>query len=620
MGEPSKLEHHIATLCRQIIDRRGWNQFRDIQVEVQPQLASLGAHIKPEDWQINVLVGQDFYEAVEAVRKDEDLSLTPDQIIASLMEMLVVHERGHFWHCPKNRDLFEQIVQGHFEAIQGREYREERIQQLCFMLHNLFSDTILNTVNAHTDVEKDAYRQGLDLFFLQGWNYMRRELKQRGDKSIKLHIAANQLLGQTDPAMGQRMRRYMPKLFLSFERYKHKLLNIFTGDEALTDAVLRRDVSPAAAGELVERLRDTSLWKPMAYAYANLMYPFMQRDMDAMQQCTENSFTREEKQRGSGGKEQKQSSTSKKEKKEEREGGKKNLIQELIERLMTPHTPYSSPLLVHFQRLDALYKQRAGKISLFAQEPEEEAPHLEHPTSVEEMPITEFRPKETDWSSTRIYTRADGTRKVELYRRINPLILPFAVQETPGGIPDISFIFDSSSSMDFEPFEKEGSGQYHYAVLAFYSILRFLEEEGIAPLLNYHTINFSNSTVSSGWCSYGELERAKKALFDYQGSATMLDPQELAKMRRTRRDNVVCFMLTDSQFNLASNAKAILREIDAMLSTGGIGVYLFQIGSPTPFSKALEQRGVPVHPIESTEDFLHMGIRFTRDLYGEVAR
>ena len=81
----------------------------------------------------------------------------------------------------------------------------------------------------------------------------------------------------------------------------------------------------------------------------------------------------------------------------------------------------------------------------------------------------------------------------------------------------------------------------HYAVLAFYSILKDLEQKGIAPLLNYHLINFSQDSISSGWCSYSEITKVKQTIFDYQGLGTKLDPMTLSNLRLERKDNFILF-------------------------------------------------------------------------------
>jgi hypothetical protein len=214
----------------------------------------------------------------------------------------------------------------------------------------------------------------------------------------------------------------------------------------------------------------------------------------------------------------------------------------------------------------------------------------------------------------------NGSKKITLYRRDVPLQIDSNVSENPSGIFDLSFIFDSSGSMGFEPFEMPPRGQYHFAALAFYCILKDLQERGIAPLIKYNLINYSNFTRASGWKPYSEIENVKRALFDYQAGGTILNPKELEKLRTTRQDNFISFMLTDSGFNLQENTDQVVREVEEMRKIGNIGFYLFQMGSPSDFSKRVEDIGFPVQYISSAEDFMNTTIRFTSDLYGRLAQ
>src|SRR3989344_9625783 len=273
------------------------------------------------------------------------------------------------------------------------------------------------------------------------------------------------------------------------------------------------------------------------------------------------------------------------------------------------HTPYSSPYLFQYHRLDQLYRERAGHVRLIAESPDRELPKMELLIGSEEMPLSDFNPRTVDWSSTRI-----GPRGVQLYRKVPGFTLPIKDEDTPGGIPDLSFIVDSSSSMKFDPWE--GTGEYHIAALTIYSLMRYLEEEALAPLLNFNMINFAGATVESGWQSYHDIERVKRTLFDYQCLGTYLDPNALRNLRLNRRDEFICFMLSDTGFNDPANTQDLLRQVDAMIAKRGIGFYLFQIGDHSEFSLGVEERGLPVQCIKDVQEFQDMTIAFTRELYG----
>lgn len=624
------LEQRIGTLCRKVIDDKGWKTFQDIQVKAVEQPFPMSAFITLTDRRINVNVSEDLYKEINMLKDDEKISKDTDSIIEPLTYFGVVHEYGHHQYCPRTREDLQQILEGVFEAVHGREFDSERIRELCLDIQNMFSDTILNTINAHTDDNKEEYREGFDTFYILSANDCKRKRLGKTSKGFTLFLNSNELLCNTSLEISEKMKKYLPKFFPGFSRYRKKILNVFTGDKGLTKKVLERRMDEEDVEKLVNRFKDTSLWKQMAYDYSNIIYPFMKQLGQGEADSLDNSFSKDspsstgrrsskKKPTPKDGKD-KRSSSDKKCDKNCGIGKKKDPIDDLLDKLKNPHIPYTSPFLYQFARLDSLYRARAGKLALYAQE--ENSPSLQHEEkmSVEEMPLEEFETRDVDWASTRILKKNDGTKHVELYRQTTPLILPFESEEKPIGIPDLSFIFDSSGSMNFEPFEGEGKGQYHFAVLAFYSILNYLEKEGLAPLLNYYSINFSKTTYSSGWCSYSEINKVKSTLFDYQGGGTALEPAVLQDLRVNRRDNLISFMLSDTDFNFKENETQVIQEIDKILATGGIGFYLFQIGLPTTFSKAMEERNVPVQYVKSAEDFMNKAIRFSKDLYGELLR
>ncbi len=652
------LKQDLEHMCGQILERKRWTQFRDFQVVVEPTMSAFGAHITLADWKIKVIVGEDFYQAVDSAIKDRQLDLTRDAMIEKIMYTLLLHEHGHFAYAPKTKEDLQHIIAGIYQAIEGREYQMDTIQQLCFYIHNMYTDTILNTVNAHTDDDQQLFRDGLALTYILMNNYTSKVLKQKTDKAHALFLSSNQILCQTDIKYYEKIQPFFPRFFASFNRYRGKIMDIFTGNHEITQNALKRELTDGDRTAMLRHMQDTASWEAMAYEYALIVYPFLRQQFQWMQ----SSYTRKQPssgsesgtptksnspsqpQSGSGqGKEglgkkekplpqpgsgQKKTSgsdtkkTGSKEEKEE-ENHQSDAGKQIIRRLIadTIHVPYSSPFLKQFARLDRLYTQRAGRLALFAEEEASMSPHLEIPLGQEQVSPEAFRLKGMDWASTRFYERPDGSRNIELYHRNIPLILPFEVEEKQGGLPDLAWIFDSSISVEFRPFEGEGEGDYHFAAQTFYSQLNYLEEIGIAPLLHYFTANFSRETISSGWCSYSEINTAKRAIFDYQGLGTYLDPAVFCTLRQSRRDNALCFMLSDTRFNSMSNMEEILREIDEMQSMGGIGFYLFLLGgSPTYFSSEIERRGLPVHPIQRAEDFLHAQIRFTKDLYSEVVR
>jgi hypothetical protein len=552
---------------------------------------------------------------------------------------------------------------GRRETIEKKEFKKEKIQELCFYIHNLFSDTVLNTINAHTDQDKQEYRDGLDFFYLLMSNYNRSKergfFKRRADKAHTLFINSNQLLCQTNPEIENKMRKYNARFFPGFPRYKKKLLSIFTGDESLTEALLKRELSEESAEYLAGRLQDMSLWNQMSKDYTEIIYPFLRNRYN----WTGNSFipqtrkkdkskknSQKKQSQGMGNSGKKQEKEMKKNKKSQKGGGQsedkkqteknrtrngekpsnpsEDMLEDMMKNLIIRkgHKPFSSTYVKYAKRLDRLYNQRAGRLAIFAHDSNKESPHYEKNLGKEELPLDQMITRGVDWGATKIINRKDGKKDIHIYSGDFPIVLPFEHEENPGGIPDLSFIFDTSSSEKFDPFK--GYGEYHYACLAFYSILNYLEENGLAPLINYNIINFSDITIPSGWKTYSEIFEIKRILFDYQSGATILNPSALEEMRITRKDNFISFMLTDGGFNLRNNTLDVIKEIENIVNSGAAGFYLFLLNSDVGFARehensrnfinAMNDLKVPVHPISSSKDFLYKTIEFGKNLYGRL--
>ena len=650
LNKKEEIKQHVTKLCWDVIREKDYKAFNDTVVKVDENLENFAAFITLNERKIHILTGIDIYDAIDNMLKDTKLKYTRNEVLEKIMYFMVVHEYGHHQWCPRTQENFVAILEGSYEAIKGREINEEKIQQLCLYLHNLFSDTILNSINSCVDSNGQKFREGHGLFYLLNYHYNKKRKGVKGDKAFTLFVQSNRLLCNGDIELEKLTKKYYRRFFLGGDRYLKKIVDVFSGDETLTKQILNRQSNSETFYKVTNRMRDSSLWKKMSYDYTNIMYPFLiNRNL-----WLESSYTRknieeqEEKgQQGGGG----EKGTSRKiigrtrqQRKagggNEKKGGKNgkddlpsngsDIFDKIIDSL-SPHTPFSSHYLKHFDQLDRLYKERAGRIALFVEKDEREAPHFEKQLSTEEMPLQEFSSRDIDWSSTRIHKKKDGSKEIELFRGSNPLILPFEAKESPGGIPDLAWVFDSSISMEFSPFKNNGEGDYHFAVQSFYSKLNFLEDAGIAGVLNYFLANYSGMTVSSGWRSYSELEIIKKTLFDYQGGCTFLNPKIFEEMRRTRRDNFICFMLTDGGFNERENREQIIKEIELMRESGA-GFYLFNIldkerldagmisEEELMFAKELKIRGFPVTDIASAEDFMKMSIKFTKDLYGEVIK
>jgi hypothetical protein len=637
------VKQELDALCRKVIVNRNWKPFNDLKVTAYPGPSPLLllAHIALNDWRIHLTAADTIHESIASVKAKENLEV--EDYLWKMVNFTVVHEHSHYEHCPKTLELFRGIVEASYEVIEPRETSKRQIIEKCFQVHNMFSDTVLNTINSYTDADAELYREGMALDYLVH-ALAGKKFKAGKDKAFALFLNSNLHLCGIGEDYRQKLKKYGPWIFLGWERYRRKLIEVFTGDEALTDVVMYESIDKKASEDLVARMKDTSQWPEMAKKYTEIIYPFLRRKG---QKKLQSSFTdpepkssEEENQEGGSGNDSKGEGSSNDsgkggDKENEREkmfgrgknkqkgkGGKDRelgFLGDLFDALT--NMSHEQEYLKDYDKLDKLYTERAGRIAVVAED-EQGRPQHELNLSETEMSLDQFRSKDVLWSSTKIHTGQDGKKRFEFYRGDCPIVIPFDSSNDLGTVLDLAFIFDSSGSMEFLPYQ--GKGEYHLAVLTFYSILEDLKDKGLASFLNYNIINYSgafsveNSTKTSGWCSYADIHNVKRALLSYQGNGTILDPKALADLRMNRRDNFICFMLTDGGFNYTDNQAHVIDEVSKMIATPGIYYCLFQIGPQTEFSTAVEKLGAPVHYVKSADDFMKMTVRFTDQMYQRV--
>jgi len=626
------LEAHMVDLksdlhhrCLYVLNRRGITNFNDINVDVQSpdklQGDILAAYIKLDDKQIHIIVAENYSDALARMIEEEKLTRIPSQITDDVVELLVTHEHGHHRICPKTPEGFEAIIKGIDEEISGREIRQANIEFLCGRISNMFEDTLLNTVTS-TEPESESFRNGLGLTYLLRHNCQRALMKPLGfwqrfmtpsDKSFAVFLDSSMLLCDVPPELRAAIRKYQSKFILGFSRYVRKVVDVYTGDKTLTRMILDgKDIGGNARLDLAQRLQDMGSWKQMAKDYAAIMYPLMKPRETWQDKMVEKRS------------DSKPSSSKPCDK-------SKAPVPSDVPKTDMPYSGFEkirdmfasddgSHWLTYFRRLDQMYRERARRMAIFA-ESEESSPNYERATSTEEILPQDFSPKGIDWAATRVRKGADGrVQNINFYKRGFPIHLNIPAKDTPGGIPDLGFIFDSSASDGFDPFNPDEAkkGGYDLACLQFHCVLAYLESIGLAPLMNFNMINFSNYTKTSGWRSYDQIRQVQETMYAHQNGATVMDPKIIRQMVDERRDNFIAFMLSDTDFNFDRNAQEIVREVDRLLESGA-GFYVYKLGHMnTEFATQMRRRRVGMREIESVADFMNLSLKFTKDLYGEV--
>jgi len=630
--DESGLQKLLQEKCSQIIVDKDWTPFSDFEAKVIPTDSVLEAYINLSSRQIHIHSSKDIFENINECIKDEKLELAEDELFDKIIYTILVHEYSHHRDCPRSPEGAKEVLEGCYAAVEAREWKKSRIDALAGGIDNMFSDTIINTINSHEDEKANEYSEGINLVYL----LFGRKNKTK-DKAHILFLDAMFKLCYTPRELQRKTDNHMKWFFWNRPRIAKKLVDVFTGNEYLTNDILNRKISEDSMTEVLGRIKDYSLWQKMAYEYARIIVPYMkepdmprgiqdhanprgkQHEKDGAPSSEKNSPGQEsgqgDSETGENNPDGSGAGKADKSKKKDKGKGKKdsssNPLDDFAKQILAGQNP--NIWLGRTPELHEFYKAEAGLIPIICEEGNRVREGFEKYIGSEELTSGFPDLKKIDWAATR-FELSEGKQKVILYEGEQSITLPIEAMAAPGALVDLSFILDCSGSMDFNPHLKQGS--YHLAALAVHSVLRPLELAGIAPLLNYHMISYSDMTKSSAWQPHGNLLSFMRTMFDYQGGMTYLDPDALLEMADTRLDNVLSFMLTDGAFNSPENSRDVLDAVDNIINRGGIDLHLFHIGYPNSFYHAMQELGVKCRHGTNPEDFLNHAVTYSRSRYG----
>lgn len=644
-----ELRRTVGTLCDRILLEQKSTAFKDYQVDVYDGKSPFTAYITLRERRVHINVRQDFPDIVQEMITKHSLQTDPERTIDQIINHLMVHELNHHRYCPNSTYMFEQMLDAIRSVVEKKELRESRIKALTFDIHNMFSDTVINAVASNDPAHQEQarkYRAGQDLSHLQVLYNVARQHKglftKRFDKAMMLFARSNMHLCSTDGAMYSEMKNYLPRYFPKERAVVRELVDCFMRDASLTDRVMNYALTETDEARIRHIMCDYNSWYHKAVEYARIIYPYMKMSHDDLG----NSYSRgendesdgsdggqEQGQGGEGGQEESEDGTGGQEGEagkgsgdedqgetrrdkgdgngtgEEEDAGKdKSSGQRGWGQGCGKGNGVKRKLIgTDFASLDEFYREKAGEIILSADDPAG-VDNFEIYRGQREMDTYDSR--RIDWPGTIVINRPDGSRTVNLQERRFAIPIDARVNENIGGLPDLCFVFDSSGSMDND--RNNDSSKYHVALLTFYSIIAGLESKGIAPLLKYNGVNFSNHTYASGWRSYLELDNVKRVLLSHQGGGTTINISKLRSIRETRTDRYVMVLLSDL---VVDNAPALEEELVLTHTTHVAHELIFCLGGRNIQAERLESKGIQVLYPTLIEDFMNKTIDFADRVY-----
>ncbi len=175
-------------------------------------------------------------------------------------------------------------------------------------------------------------------------------------------------------------------------------------------------------------------------------------------------------------------------------------------------------------------------------------------------------------------------------------------------LPDFMFtLIDSSYSMmgsedHFVPWGTDSG--YHYALLTFYGLLRFFEQERLM-----HQMGFSGAIFSSDTLSAKSLADVKKMILNPASGGTSIDMAAVIDCLSAREGSVF-LMISDGGI---ANWDSIKNEFINVARRHEFS--MIQIGSSTAVSTELKAAGFDVQHVSSAQDVVSMAIDLVRGKY-----
>lgn len=262
-----------------------------------------------------------------------------------------------------------------------------------------------------------------------------------------------------------------------------------------------------------------------------------------------------------------------------------------------------------FEQLDALYRKLARNIPV----------EVEHWSRSYSYPLVAWGREQFDPEQHELQTRRvtigiqdDGTAGININRGWIETEETYKVNLRK--FPKFRLaLLDTSSSMKATP---DGSGdvgntafipwgdnsRYHYALLGYYGIERYLQTQHIAPFTDAGAINFSAATRTATGSG------ARQLLLTPQFGGTTLDVNVLSE--QVQGKETFLLSLSDGDIQNWTAIRDTYRTAVAGCSAAHI-----QFGPENTFTADLKSWGIPVYSVTQGEDLTRLMVRVTMERY-----
>jgi hypothetical protein len=498
------------------------------------------------------------------------------------------HEINHhgykgFYGCPKNVDNhFEKFLQPIAEVLLPKGYGQQDVHYVA----NALEDIIL-----HTDLHKKFNLEGIKEFYKDvGETYKGYTPFYEAFVKLNMFLWGN-----------KKQKRELQK----FYKHEKKITEVLQNFLERTGIKNMKDENGFYDKEKIrEYLVNENNWEKTARIFAEEFSKLMQPGY-ALPICNHT---------GAGTKGREDENPEDEGNPFDKEVEEKDFKQKVVlkhylkNKDKTEEATEEKPFITdNFEYLDLLYEALAKKLKIKAKAQTESKKFVITAFGKEPYDPYKHKPRRLCFG---IY---EG--KITLMKKKHPYYINIEVKKGVKGIPECRYVFlDTSGSMEKDPNGGNNIGntklipwgdnsKYHYALLGWYGLLKYLRDIGQLKRTNIALYNFSGVTLAGKG-----LKEAKRVALNPQFGGTYID-KEAVKETFKGRNNLI---LTISDGYIGN-----WDEIREEFIKGAKNNYFchIQIGNRNNFTKDLEKNGLNVVYVKGNEDLYKAVIDFSRTIF-----
>jgi len=551
----------------------------------------VSAHINPQGWNVEVSVRKGFNPIQDKRQKAFARKKKIDDGLEVMLSGVTVHEFGH-WDlphgsekgCPYDTYNHDKILEAVKQALPSDK------KEHAGYVANAFEDIIDNARGK----EWQGNLTGQVLF----WDNEGLRCEQQGQK------------GYT-PFYDAFVRMNMG---LSGDNSDKALLKRhFTKDSQVDNGVkkvaedwgLKTDkYGMPATLERTDELFDKSRWSEMAKSFTkNLAHLLDTPPKERLSAFSQNGQGKEGEEKAGNGVEEKAKTRD----------GKEDVAFGRYSSGDKQSTNFTS-----YEQLDVLYRKLAKPLAVKV-----EAMSREQGLQIAPLTFRAFD-KEIDSPNKAKLSKLYVTDRGLTFAHPNqPLVITSKSKVQRRSFPDFKMVvLDNSGSMK-EGIDGAGVGRtqfipwgdnskYHFALLGFYGIENFLQQQGIAQYIRHGLSMFSSSTRFRE-AGYTNIDEVRKLALDPEFGGTSIDAGILKQSLQGRESFVLS--LSDGEVGNWATEKATFLDLARRNHYAHV-----QIGTASQFSKDIEAEGIPVFYVSNGRDLSKLMVDVTRKTYDQFVR